>query len=189
MPATVSEKLNAIIHQIDRAGNADLTRLTVLKRWFECPGRLAAFALWIASHAASRGGEATGPALGLFREAHALLSGQGARSAPNRTAAEDLHRRLREFQGTYQRLKWGSARIVQQRDLLLVEEGLAVYLRHPHSPPHGYKLAVAYCEHYDPRYGNGLSGPSVTKLKEIRDFIKCQEARESERARTASSEP
>ncbi len=189
MPATVIEKLNAIIHQINRAGNAELTRLTVLKRWFERPGRLAPFALWVASRSASRGGEATGPARDLFREAHALLPGQGARSEPNRAAAEDLHRRLREFQDTYQRLKWGSVRIVKQRDLLLVEEGLAVYLWHPRSPPHGYKLAAAYCEHYDPHYGNGLNGPSVTKLEEIRDFIKCQEAQEAESARTASSEP
>jgi len=87
MPATVSEKLSAIIRETNRAGNADLTRLTVLKRWFECPGRLAAFALWIASHAASRGGEAAGPARDLFREAHALLSGQGhavSRTGPPR---------------------------------------------------------------------------------------------------------
>jgi hypothetical protein len=189
MPASVLEKLNVIIGQIHRAGNADLMRLTVLKRWFERPGRLAAFALWIASRGASRGGGASGRARDLFREANALLSGQRAGSELSPAALADLHRRLRAFQNTYRRLKWGPVRIVEESDRLLVEEGLAVYLWHPDSPSLGYKLAAAYCEHYDARYGNGLNGPSCDRLAEIVDFIRCREAQEAESVRALSSRP
>ena len=189
MPASVADKLAAVIGQIDETGNADLLRLTVLKKWFERPGRLAAFAIWTAFHAASRGGQATGPARDLFQEAHELLLGRGERSELDAVAAERLHRRLRAFQNTYQRLKWGPVRIVKVSDLLLVEKALAAYLSHPHPPSQGYKLAVAYCEHYDPRYGNGLNGPSRVRLEEIVDFIRHREAQEADSARPSPLRP
>jgi hypothetical protein len=107
----------------------------------------------------------------------------------NAATAEQLHRRLREFQNTYRKLKWGAARIAKESDPLLVEEGLAVYLWHLHSPPHGYKLAAAYCEHYDPRYGNGLNGPSCVKVEAIRDFVRRRAAQEAESTPTVYSEP
>jgi hypothetical protein len=62
-------------------------------------------------------------------------------------------------------------RVVQDRNLLMVEEGLALYLWHHQSPSHGYRLAVTYCEHYDPRYGQGLNGSSRVRLEEICAFI------------------
>jgi len=45
MRTAVPEKILKIIDDIDTQGNASLTRLTVLKKWFERPGRLPAFAL------------------------------------------------------------------------------------------------------------------------------------------------
>ena len=61
---------------------------------------------------------------------------------------------------------------------MLVEQGLAVYLWHPHSPSHGYKLAADYCQHYDSRYGTNLNGPSRTKIGEIVRFMFAVEAQE-----------
>jgi hypothetical protein len=54
----------------------------------------------------------------------------------------------------------------------------AIYLWHTDSPPLGYKLAADYCQHYDPRYGNGLSGPSRIKILEIVRFMFTIEALE-----------
>ena len=48
MRTTCPEKILKIIADIDTQGNASLTRLTVLKKWFEHPGRLSVFALWVA---------------------------------------------------------------------------------------------------------------------------------------------
>ena len=172
MRTSVPEKIIKIIDQIDAEGNANLTRLTVLKKWFEHPGRLPAFGLWVAARAASRKGKTAGAAGELFDEARALLVGHkiGA-SSPDRTAAEDLHRRLRDFQNEYRNQNWGPVRIIHHWNLLLVEEGLDVYLCRHDSPSHGYKLATDYCQHYDPRYGNGLNGTSRTRLEEIVRFM------------------
>jgi hypothetical protein len=48
------------------------------------------------------------------------------------------------------------------------------------SPAAGYKLAADYCQHYAPRHGNGLNGPSRTKIKEIVRFLFTYEALEGE---------
>ncbi len=179
MRTKVPEKLINIIDDIDANGNASLTRLTVLKKWFEYPGRLSAFSLWVAARAASRKGKTAGTAGDLFNEARALLVGRRPDSPGlDRAVAEDLHNRLRDFQDEYQNQQWGPVRIVHHWNLMLVEEGLAIYLWRHDSPAYGYKLAVDYCQHYDPRYGNGLNGPSRTKLEEMVRFMFSLEALE-----------
>lgn len=98
----------------------------------------------------------------------------------DRRAAETLHDLLRQFQNEYQKQRWHLVRIVRNWNLLLVEEGLAIHLWHTDSPSDGYKLAADYCQHYDPRYGNGLSGPSRTRIMEIVRFMFAIEAMENE---------
>jgi hypothetical protein len=70
----------------------------------------------------------------------------------------------------------GPARIIHNRDSMLVEQALAVYLWHPDSPAHGYKLAEDYCQHYDSHCGNGVNVPSRTKIEEIVRFMYTLEA-------------
>jgi len=182
MRTKIPEKLLKIVDDIDAQGQANLTRLTVLKKWFERPGRLTAFALWVAARAMSRKGKAGGAAAGLFKEARALLAGLDTfRPARDREAAESLHDRLREFQNEHQRQKWVSVRIVHNWNLLLVEEALAICIWYPNSPAHGYKLAADYCQNYDPSYGTSLNGPSRTKLLEMVRFMSAIEALEDDK--------
>jgi hypothetical protein len=47
----IPEKLLKIAADIAERGNANLTRLTVLKKWFGHLGRLPPFAIWVASRA------------------------------------------------------------------------------------------------------------------------------------------
>ena len=154
-----------------------MTRLTVLKKWFERPERLTAFALWVAAQAASRKSKTGGGAAGLFKEARALLSRLDKfHPKLDRKAAESLHDHLREFQNEHKRLKWVSVRIVNDWNLMLVEEALAICLWYSNSPAHGYKLAADYCQNYDPQYGDSLNGPSRTKLLEMVRFMSTIEA-------------
>ena len=184
MRTKIPEKLLKIVEEIDTQGQANLTRLTVLKKWFERPGRLTAFALWVAARATSRKGKTGGTAAGLFKEARALLAGLDKfRPALGREAAESLHDRLREFQNEHQRQKWVSVRIVHNWNLLLVEEALAICIWYPNSPVHGYTLASDYFRNYDPRYGTSLNGPSRTKLLEMARFMFAVEAREADEER------
>jgi hypothetical protein len=73
MRTSVPEKLLAIVEEIEARGQTNPTRLTVLKRWFEHPGRLPAFGLWVARRSAGRKGRTKGPAGALLGEARALL--------------------------------------------------------------------------------------------------------------------
>jgi len=181
MRTNTPEKVLNIAVDIEAQGQANLTRLTVLKKWFERPRRLTAFAIWVAARATSRKGKAGGAASGLFREARALLAGLDKfRPVLDRKAAESLHDRLLEFQHEHQRQKWVSVRIVHNWNLLLVEEAIAICIWYPNSPAHGYKLAADYCQNYDPSYGTSLNGHSRTKLLEMVRFMFAVEAHELE---------
>ncbi len=182
MCTTVQEALLKIIHEIEACGQANPTKLTVLKKWLARPERLSAFALWIAGQAVSRKGQKGGAAAALFQEARLLLAGLDRITAKlNRRTAQRLHERLRSFQDEYRNQRWGPVRIVHNRNLLLVEEALSICLWHIDSPSHGYKLAADYCRHYDFRYGHSLNGPSRARIEDIVRFMSAVEALEVKR--------
>lgn len=182
MKPSTFDKLLKIIDDIDETGNASLTRLTVLKKWFEKPGRLVPFAVWIARRSAARKGRTGGEAGELLDEARALV-GQGygedkVRPKLNKAALEDLHDRMREFQNEHRRQPWAVVRTIKNWNLLLVEKAFAIVLWYSNSPAHGYELAVAYAKNYDSKYGDGLNGPSRTKIMEIMNIIQVVEGYE-----------
>jgi hypothetical protein len=182
MPTDVPEKLVKIVRDMDECDNVSLTRLTVLKKWFERPVRLRAFGVWIAQQACARKEKSAGAAA-LIADAWELVGGADElHPRLKRAAAEALLGRLEDFQDEHKNQNWGPVRIVHDWNLLLVEAGLALYLRHDDSPSQGYKLAADFCQHYDPRYGNGLNGPSAARIKEIVGFIMTVERLEEEGA-------
>jgi hypothetical protein len=182
----VPEKLLAIVADINTHGSANLTRLTVMKKWFEGKGRLPAFGLWVARRAASRKGKTKAEAGVLLNDARALLGTTSTREdflrPVDKAAARDLHDRARDFQNEYEDQRWARVRIVHCWQLLLVEKGLALYLGQKNTPSDGYQLAANYCENYDPKYGTTLNGPSKTKLMEIARFMFTLEALEEDGA-------
>lgn len=184
MKTNTHTKLLKIIATIDDSGNASLTRLTVLKKWFETPGHLPAFALWLARRAILHNPKTDGETGALFDEALELLGTDGdsphIANRLNIKAAKVLHDRLKNFQNVFKRQQWGPVRVVSNWDLMLVEHALEICLWYPDSPSHGYKLASDYCQHFDCRFGNGLNGPSREKLKELAEFILRVESAESE---------
>ena len=74
MRTDIPEKLLKISDEIEAHGNANLTRLTVLKKWFDYSGRLPPFAIWVAGRASARKGRTGGQAAELLRQARALLA-------------------------------------------------------------------------------------------------------------------
>ena len=124
-----------------------------------------------------RKGKTAGEAVQLFREARRLLKKPvPVRHEVDRTATQRLYERLRAFQDEYRRDRWGDIRIVHNWNLLLVEKGLAIYLNPRPEAAACYKLAADYCQHYDPKYGNCLNGPSSTKVLELIRFLFTHEA-------------
>jgi len=180
MRTGVPEKIQTIIDDIDERVNASLTRLTVLKKWFEHPGRLSAFGLWIARRASGRKGKTKGDAGALLDETRALLGTAATRASLfqqiDRAAATRLHERARAFQNEFQNQQWGTVRIIHCWPLLLVEKGLALHLGLSLDPGDGYKLAADWTQNFDPQYGNALNGRSRGKLGELVRFMFAVEA-------------
>jgi hypothetical protein len=185
MRAAVAEKILKIIADINTQGNVSLTRLTVLKKWFEGPGRLPAFGLWIAQQAADHKGKTEDEAGTLLDEARALLGSAATNENLDKridwAAAKSLHDRARDLQNEFQNQQWGPVRIIHCWPLVLVEEGLALHLDRAVTPSDGYRLAADWAQNFDSRYGNGLNGPSRAKLEELVRFILSVEAWEEER--------
>ena len=184
MRTAIPEKILSIMDDIDTHGNVPLTRLTVLKKWFESPRRLPAFGLWIARRAAGRKGKTKDEAGALLDEARALLGSAATRESLyqqiDRVAAKSLHDRAQDFQNEFQNQQWGPVRIIHCWPLLLVEKGLALHLGQAAAPGDGYKLAADWAQHYDSASGNGLNGPSRGKLQELVRFMFNVEAQEGE---------
>ena len=184
MSSEAPEKILKIVGDMEARGNVALTRLTVLKKWFEAPGRLPAFGLWIARQAVGSKGKIKGQAGALLEETRALLGTKATRDSLfqriDRVAAKRLHARARDFHSEFQKQQWGPVRIIHCWPLLLVEHGLALHTGLASHPGDGYKLAADWAQNYDSRYGNGLNGPSAGKLKELARFMYCVEALEEE---------
>jgi hypothetical protein len=175
----VSQKLQKVVADVKGCGNANLTRLTVLKKWSEKPDRLPSFGIFIANQASRQTRKTTREAVELFREVHEILVDVDI-FEPNipRAEATRLHARLAVFQNEHRKIRSTTLRLIHNQKLFLVESGLRLYLWHGNSPVEGYHLAANYCEHYDPRYGNGLNGPSVNRIEEIAGFVLAMEAHE-----------
>ena len=84
---------------------------------------------------------------------------------------EKVYDSLHEYQNETKNLKWARVRIIKVNDLFVVEEAFKILLWDLGNPSSGYRLAVKYCENYDPSYGNNLNRGSVKALKEIASFI------------------
>ncbi len=186
MRTLVPDKILKIIEDIQSQGNVSLTRLTVLKKWFEQrPERLPAFGLWVARKAAGRKGKTAGLPGQLLNEARKLVGTGATREslfqqlAPQ--AAKDLHERARLAQNEFKNQQWGPVRIIHCWPLLLVEQGLALHAGIQRHPSDGYKLAADWAQNYDSKYGNGLNGPSAGKLEELVRFLFNVEAVEDSR--------
>jgi hypothetical protein len=172
MRTKVPEKILKIIEEIEVTGHANLMRLAVLKKWFEYPRRLQAFGLWVATKASARKGKTIGVGGELFAEARFLLATRRiADPGPDPIATKDLRDRLKAFQNEYQRQAWGPVQIIKNWNLMLVEEGLSLYLGYGNTPSDGYRLASNYCQHFNPRYGNSLDESSHVKLAEMVRFM------------------
>ena len=172
MRTDIPEKLLRIASDIEGKGPQELTRLTVLKRWFKDPLRLSSFAIFIARRACSRKGKTKGEEATLFNKSSELL-----KNAPvydphiSIDEAKSLFHELSSFQSECQNQGWNTIRILKNHNLYLIEEGLRIYLGNNTDPSAGYRLAVSYCEHYDPAYGTMLDDKSLFKIEEIIRFM------------------
>jgi hypothetical protein len=175
----IPEKIVSILRDIDQVGSQELTRLTVLKKWFQAPSRAKSFAIFVAKRASSRSGKVGSYEEELFRLSRKLLNGVNVvKPSVDKRKARGLYRKLHDFQKDQKKARWAVVRIIKNWNLFLIEEGLQIYLDRADDVAEAYKLASDYCRHYDPRYGDTLNVGSRHKIKEIIRFMFTIEALE-----------
>lgn len=155
-----------------------ITRLTMLKSLCEDPEAAAHFALFLAKKAHQQL-EAFSYLDPEIKRQYQKLTSKAVREMikylkePTDEAKSSLlHLRmeLRDAQDTHKRLRGGPVRIIESRELLVVETALDCFASPPVPAVSGYAVARQYAERYDPRYGIGLIPESAPLVEDIADF-------------------
>jgi hypothetical protein len=175
-------KLAQIARELSEGADFSITRLTTLKSLCEDPEVAAHFGVYLARHISQRVDEfSCPPPLNeternvhneLVKRAVERLESYVERpSDPKREALRELLRELESVNDEYKPIPYGTVRIIQDRDVLIVEDAVRCALSSPYSAPNrAYHLARNYAERYDPRYGTGLIPESAPLVWDIVDF-------------------
>ncbi len=77
---------------------------------------------------------------------------------------------LQRVQNSYKHINWGPVRIIESREVLVVEDAVKCFVRPVEGAYWAYHAARDYAERYDPRYGTGLIPESARMVEEIASF-------------------
>ncbi len=174
-------KLAQIARELSEGANFSITRLTSLKSLCEDPEAAARFAVCLANHTSQRASE-------IFdseylskneREMHNELIERAVErlgsyverpSDPKREVLRDLLRELESVNDEYKPIPYGTARMIKNRYILVVEDAVRCVLSPYSAPSWAYRLARDYTERYNPRYATGLIPESAPLVMDIVGF-------------------
>jgi hypothetical protein len=174
-------KLAQIAKELAEGANFSITRLTTLKTLCEDPEVAAHFAVYLANHTSRRINEMSSP-LHLSNSEWRMHNGLVERAVerlgryvegpagPKREELRELLRELESVNDEYESIPYGMVRIIQDKNVLIVEDAVRCVLSPYSAPSQAYHLARDYAERYDPRYGTGLIPESAPLVIDIVDF-------------------
>jgi hypothetical protein len=174
-------KLTQIARDLSEGANFSITRLTTLKSLCEYPEVAAHFAVYLANHTSRRINEMSSPlhlSNSEWRMHNELVERAVERlqsyvEGPADLKREELRELLRELESVndeYKSIRYGMVRIIQDKNVLIVEDAVRCVLSPFSSPSQAYHLARVYAERYDSRYGTGLIPDSAPLVMDIVDF-------------------
>jgi hypothetical protein len=174
-------KLAQIARDLSEGANFSITRLTTLKSLCEDPEVAAHFAVCLANHTSRRISEMSSPLhLSnsewrmhnelLERAVERLQSYVEGPADPKREELRNLLRELESVNDEYESIPYGVVRIIQDKNVLIVEDAVQCVLSPSSAPSQAYHLARDYAERYDSRYGTGLIPDSAPLVMDIVDF-------------------
>src|SRR5215218_467014 len=174
-------KLAQIAKELAEGANFSITRLTTLKSLCEDPEVAARFGVYLANHTSRRINEMSSP-LHLSnsewrmhnelveRAVERLQSYVERPSGPKREDLRELLRELESVNDEYESIPYGMVRIIQDKNVLILEDAVRCVLSPYSAPSQAYHLARDYAERYDSRYGTGLIPDSAPLVMDIVDF-------------------
>jgi hypothetical protein len=174
-------KVAQIARDLSEGANFSITRLTTLKSLCEDPEVAAHFAVYLANHTSRRINEMSSPlhlSNSEWRMHNELVERAVERlqsyvEGPSDPKREELRGSLRELESVndeYESIPYGMVRIIQDKNVLIVEDAVRCVLSAYYAPSQAYHLARDYAERYDSRYGTGLIPDSAPLVMDIVDF-------------------
>jgi hypothetical protein len=170
--------LAQIARDLSEGANFSITRLTTLKTLCEEPEVTAHFAVYLARHTSRRANKSNSGHLSkdelhnelITRSVEWLGRYVERRSDSEREELRELLRELESVYDEYESIPYGVVRIIQDKNVLIVEHAVRCVLSLYSTPSQAYHLARNYAERYDPRYGTGLIPDSAPLVMDIVDF-------------------
>ena len=172
-------KLAQIARELSEGANFSITRLTTLKSLCEDPEVTVYFAVYLARHTSRRANKRSNSGRLSKDESHNELITRSVErlgryverpSDPEREALREVLRELESVNNEYESIPYGMVRIIQDKNVLIVEDAVRCVLSAYSAPSQAYHLARDYAERYDPRYGTGLIPDSAPLVMDIVDF-------------------
>lgn len=175
-------KLAQITEELKKGHGCEVTRLTSLKSLCKDPAIANPFVTYLARKTVERVERGRGQVKRLPREKasrNRLLMGEavGAMTRWLEDPRENRHQQLADLfhqivtqQNEHRRIKWGSVRIINDADLLIVEYALQCVLNPHDAGQWAYQTARHYAERYDAHFGTGLVPASLPLVQDIVDF-------------------
>ena len=177
------KKLSAIVEGLQNGEDYPITRLTTLKSLcvdLKCATRFALYLSKLTAAEAARGARPRHLEAAAWRDHKALIArsvGQLERYVQRATPAKkkllyDLLAEAKEVNNEYRPSRWGAIRVIQNRQVLIIENSLRCALSRgiEEAGYWTYQAARDYAERYDPRYGTGLIPASAPMVKAIVEF-------------------
>jgi hypothetical protein len=170
--------LNKLATDLRAGQDFKITRLTMLKSLCDDPEATAHFALFLAKKAQQQlkaGGDLDSESEQQYQRlaSKAIREMSKYLKEPGEEAESSLLRlqmELQEAQNSHKRLRGRPVRIIESRELLVIETALQCFSTPSASADLGYDIARQYAERYDSRYGTGLIPESAPLIEDIADF-------------------
>jgi hypothetical protein len=158
-----------------------ITRLLTLRSFCDDPEAATQFAVFLARHAKSELEGAVQPKSipderwnayhSLIAEAISSIDAYLAdRTEAGTHKLYELRRALEQLQNTHVGIPYGTARVIENRQALIVETALQIVVAPTRARDLCYQIARTYAERYDSRHGTGLIPASAEAVETILDF-------------------
>ncbi|GMU20503.1 MAG: hypothetical protein AMXMBFR13_06000 [Phycisphaerae bacterium] len=162
------KKLARIAEELRQGEQFQITRLTLLKSLCEDPVAAAEFGLYLVKQVKDKAKARYRPLIDkAILEVNKHLRKPAAEP---RQSLWDALEALERCQSEVEHQRWADVRIIHSKEALLAEYALRCVARPRESAHHGYHLARAYAERYDPRHGTGLIPASAGAVEDIVRF-------------------
>ncbi len=183
VPADVKRKVRKLaemIHELRIGNQFNITKLTTIKSLCKEPEVAFSFVLYLAQLTQEKMNKLEPKHLSDERWLiHKEKVTQGicqlkkyleSSKAQDRENLRVAWRELKELQNDHHDQKWGSVRIIDSSETLLVENALECVLNPEQSSFWSYHVARQYAERYNPAYGTGLIPESAPLVEDIVNF-------------------